>query len=394
MSAAHNLVDWELARKVAHRVAQRHPVPPNYNRAAMEQDFEAFTATAEQLVAVQTGLHSAAGPARGMVTDRAGWVDANINSFKRLLAPLADKLLEKSQEAKRSSKAAERFAAPAMRKLVALEVGAMLGWMSARVLGQYDLLVVESESDGAGRGSQSGQANGQDAGQAPDQDMVYYVGPNIASLEWRHGFPPDEFRLWIALHEVTHRMQFTGVPWLKEHFLSLVEATMTTTDLKQVASAIRQFAEARKQGQDPFADGGIQALLATPEQREVLAKIMGMMSLLEGHGDVTMDRAGAEHLSEIARFREVLNYRRSQVRGAGRLLRRLIGLEAKFNQYIAGERFIAAVEQSAGEEFLDRAWQGPENLPTLAEIREPETWLARLHDSVEPAEPMPLPAAP
>ena len=202
MSSAYNLVDWELARKVAHRVAQRHPVPPNYDRAAMEQDFEAFTATAEQLVTAQTGLHSAAGPARGMVTDRAGWVDANINSFKRLLAPLADKLLEKSQETKGSSKVAERFGAPAMRKVTALEVGAMLGWMSARVLGQYDLLLVESESDGAGAGPgsqpQSGQANGransqangQAAGQgsaeaaspAADQDMVYYVGP-------QHCFP-------------------------------------------------------------------------------------------------------------------------------------------------------------------------------------------------------------
>lgn len=372
MSASQTLVDWELARKIAHGVADRRPVPGNYDRDEMARDFEGYTTLAEELVADETGLRSAAGAARGMVTDRAGWVDANIRSFQRLLQPLADRLLEKAEQKSRSNGSAGRasqLTTSVMQKVAAAEVGLMLGWMSTRVLGQYDLLLVESEST---HGPQ-------------DEDMVYYVGPNIAALEWRHGFPPDQFRMWIALHELTHRAQFTGVPWMKEYFLSLVNDTMVETDPKQVMEALRQAAQARKQGKNPLADGGLPGLLASPEQRQVLDKIMGLMSLLEGHGDVTMDRAGADRLDEIPRFREVINHRRAQLKGVSKLVSQLLGMEAKLNQYIAGERFIAAVEQSNGGQSLDCAWQGPEYLPTLEEIHQPAKWIARTQASLAPS---------
>lgn len=376
MSAPQTLVDWELARKIAHGVADRRPVPDNYDRDEMVRDFESYTPLAEELVAGETGLRSASGEARGKVTDRAGWVDANIRSFQRLLQPLADRLLEKAEQKGQSKNGAgpdgtgrtTKLTTSIMQKLAAVEVGFMLGWMSTRVLGQYDLLVVESES------THSPQ----------DEDMVYYVGPNIAALEWRHGFPPEQFRMWIALHELTHRAQFTGVPWMKDYFLSLVKATMVETDPKQVMEALRQAAQARKQGKNPLADGGLPALLASPEQRQVLDKIMGLMSLLEGHGDVTMDRAGADRLNEIPRFREVINHRRAQLKGVSKLISQLLGMEAKLNQYIAGERFIAAVEQSHGSQSLDHAWRGPEYLPTLEEIHQPEKWIARTQTSPTP----------
>ena len=400
------LVDWELARRIAHRVADRRPLPPNYNHRSMERDFAAHTAVAEELVAAETGLVSLNGPARGKVTTRAGWIDANIKSFQRLLKPLADRLAgdgggggsgDKNGSAARSgfganglgsgssgangsgsnsssangsvpnTSNANKFSARMMQKFAALEVGAMLGWMSTRVLGQYDLLVIENE-----------EAPLEEDG----QDVVYYVAPNIAALEWRHGFPPDEFRLWIALHEVTHRAQFTGVAWLREHFLSLVDQSLNSvsTDPKAFGTAMSQIAAARREGRNPFAEGGIAVLVASPEQREVLDQIMGMMSLLEGHGDVTMDRAGAEHLSEIPRFRSVISHRRSQVGPLARLMRQMMGIEAKMNQYAAGERFIAAVEEAGGTEFLDKAWEGPECLPSMAEIRDPSLWIDRVSD--------------
>ena len=403
------LVDWELARRIAHRVADRRPLPPNYNHRSMERDFAAHTAVAEELVAAETGLVSLNGAARGKVTTRAGWIDANIKSFQRLLKPLADRLAgdggdggggDKNGSAVRSGSGANglriggsvsggsgsssssangsgpdgsgsntsnsnKLSARMMQKFAALEVGAMLGWMSTRVLGQYDLLVIENE-----------EAPLEEDG----QDVVYYVAPNIAALEWRHGFPPDEFRLWIALHEVTHRAQFTGVAWLREHFLSLVDQSLNavSTDPKAFGTAMSQIAAARREGRNPFAEGGIAVLVASPEQREVLDQIMGMMSLLEGHGDVTMDRAGAEHLSEIPRFRRVISHRRSQVGPLAKLMRQMMGIEAKMNQYAAGERFIAAVEEAGGTEFLDKAWEGPECLPSMAEIRDPDLWISRL----------------
>lgn len=390
----------------------------------MERDFAAHTAVAEELVAAETGLVSLNGAARGKVTTRAGWIDANIKSFQRLLKPLADRLAGDGGDADGSdrnggSKSAinrngsisgdsaaqndlgvngsgsssgssgsggsgsggssanssgantsnisnsNKFSARMMQKFAALEVGAMLGWMSTRVLGQYDLLVIENE-----------EAPLEEDG----QDVVYYVAPNIAALEWRHGFPPDEFRLWIALHEVTHRAQFTGVAWLREHFLSLVDQSLNavSTDPKAFGTAMSQIAAARREGRNPFAEGGIAVLVASPEQREVLDQIMGMMSLLEGHGDVTMDRAGAEHLSEIPRFRRVISHRRSQVGPLAKLMRQMMGIEAKMNQYAAGERFIAAVEEAGGTEFLDKAWEGPECLPSMAEIRDPDLWISRL----------------
>ena len=405
------LVDWELARRIAHRVADRRPLPPNYNHRSMERDFAAHTAVAEELVAAETGLVSLNGAARGKVTTRTGWIDANIKSFQRLLKPLADRLAgdggdggggDKNGSAVRSGSGANglriggsvsggsgsssssangsgpdgsgsnisnasKLSARMMQKFAALEVGAMLGWMSTRVLGQYDLLVIENE-----------EAPLEEDG----QDVVYYVAPNIAALEWRHGFPPDEFRLWIALHEVTHRAQFTGVAWLREHFLSLVDQSLNavSTDPKAFGTAMSQIAAARREGRNPFAEGGIAVLVASPEQREVLDQIMGMMSLLEGHGDVTMDRAGAEHLSEIPRFRRVISHRRSQVGPLAKLMRQMMGIEAKMNQYAAGERFIAAVEEAGGTEFLDKAWEGPECLPSMAEIREPKLWIDRVSD--------------
>ena len=348
-------VDWALAERVAARVGGTEPFSASYHYASLAPDFEELTAEAEELVAEATGLRSLEGPARARVTDRAGWVAANIASFQRLLRPLTDRLGERMSSASPMT--------PVARRLTGLEVGTILGWMSTRVLGQYDLLLVEEEGD-------------------TDQDIVYYVGPNVLALEKRFAFPPREFRLWLALHEVTHRAQFTGIPWLRPHFLSLVEASLDSLDPdpKRFLLALRRAVDAVREGQNPLDEGGLVALIATESQKEVLDQIGGMMSLLEGHGDVTMDRAGADRIPSAERFSRVLRQRRQQTKGPAKMLQKLIGLEAKMNQYEQGERFIEAVEGAGGTELLDRAWRGAEWLPTLQEIRDPEQWIARARD--------------
>jgi coenzyme F420 biosynthesis associated uncharacterized protein len=345
-------IDWALAERIAIRVAGREPFAESYHYDSLAPDFEVLTAEAEDLVAAATGLRSMAGPARARVTDRAGWIRANIASFQRLLRPLTDRLGERLLTGP---------AAPFARRATGAEVGALLGWMSTRVLGQYDMLIVEEEA-------------------RTDQDVVYYVGPNVLSLEKRYAFPPREFRLWLALHEVTHRAQFTGIPWLRPHFLSLVDRTLAAVDPdpQRFVLALRRVTEGLRNGRNPLDDGGIVALLATPEQHEVLQQVGGMMSLLEGHGDVTMDRAGAEVIPSAERFGRVLRQRRHSLRGPARVLQRLVGLEAKINQYEQGERFIAAVEAAGGSMLLERAFEGPAFLPTLAEIRDPDQWIARV----------------
>jgi coenzyme F420 biosynthesis associated uncharacterized protein len=355
------LVDWDLAERIAVRAAGREPLADSYHWDSLEPDFTELTALAEELVAAETGLHSLAGPARGKVTDRAGWIQANISSFQRLLSPLTERMGSKVSGP----------TVPIMRAAAAAEVGLLLGWMSGRVLGQYDLLV----------------AGGSDefADDAP-QDFVYYVGPNVLALEKKFGFPPREFRLWLALHEVTHRAQFTGVPWMRDHYLGLIDRMLSAAGLDPLVllRGLKRAADELRAGRSPLADGGITHLLAGPDQRAALDQIGGLMSLLEGHGDVTMDRAGAGHVPSAERFGRVLRNRRASATGLTKVVQRLIGLEAKMNQYQQGEDFIAEVERlGGGKHALEPAWRGPQWLPTLAEIRDPHEWVERVQLSEE-----------
>jgi coenzyme F420 biosynthesis associated uncharacterized protein len=344
-------VSWDLAARVAIRVAGREPFAESYHYASLQPDFDEFTHEAEELVAAETGLRSLAGPARARVTDRAGWVRANVASFQRLLRPLTDRL---------GARLSTGPVANVGRAVAGAEVGTLLGWMSTRVLGQYDLLIAEDD-------------------QPDEQDIVYYVGPNVLSLEKRYGFPPREFRLWLALHEVTHRAQFTGVPWMRRHFLSLVEESLGSIDAdpRRLLDALRRAAEQVRAGRNPLDDGGLVTLLASPEQHAVLQRLQGLMSLLEGHGDVTMDRAGRAHVPSADRFARVLRQRR-QAAGLTKVIQKVTGIEAKLLQYEQGERFIETIEQEGGPELLERVWRDERFLPTLPEIRRPELWLERV----------------
>jgi len=355
-------VDWQLAQRVAIRVAGREPLAASYHYDRLASDFSELTTEAEELVAQATGLRSAAGPARARVVERDGWIEANLASFDRLLRPLTEKLGERFEH----TNGWRAVPASVARRTAGVEIGVVLGWMATRVLGQYDLLIIEDESP-------------------DDQDVVYYVGPNVLALEKRYAFPPREFRLWLALHEVTHRAQFTGIPWLRDHFLSLVQKSLDAVDPdpKRFLDALGRVVEELRSGRSPLDEGGIAMLLAGPDQRDLFGRIGGMMSLLEGHGDVTMDRAGASRVPSAPRFARALRERRQQAGGVAKVAQKLLGIEAKLNQYRQGEKFIAYVEAHGGPDALDAAWRGPQWLPTLAEIRAPQDWLDRVRLSEE-----------
>ena len=345
-------INWDLAARVASRVAGDDPLTRSYHYGSLEADFAEATARAEKLVEEETGLVSLAGAARARVTDRQGWVEANVTSFQRLIGPLTRRIAERMPVAPMLS---------VSRQLAGVQVGTLLGWMSTRVLGQYDLLLVEEENP-------------------DDQDIVYYVGPNVLALEKRYAFPPAQFRLWLALHEVTHRAQFTGVEWMRDYFVGLVGRAMESVepDPRRLLEGLRRTVDEVRAGRNPLADGGMLAILAGDEQAAVLRRVQALMALLEGHGDVTMDRAGRGAIPEAARFSRVLRQRRQERGGLSRLVQQVVGLEAKLRQYEMGERFIAAAEAHGGPRVLDAAWRGPEWLPTIEEIREPERWTARV----------------
>jgi coenzyme F420 biosynthesis associated uncharacterized protein len=350
---APSMVDWDLARKVAAGALLLKPAPATYRSSPLQAQFDELTARAELLVSESTGLHSAHGSARAKVVDRPGWASANVRSMQRLVGSALT--VRETEHGPRLGK----HALAVGRVATGTQLGLMLAYMATRVLGQYDLLI--SDVDPA------------------DQDLVSYVGPNVTGIEERYGFATDEFRLWLALHEVTHRMQFTAVPWLRDHFVSLVGEVLEPlqADPQNLLDTLRRVMDEFRSGHNPIRENGVAGMLATPEQRLAIGKISGMMSLLEGHGDVVMDRAGAAEVPGAAGFSQVLHDRRTHPRGLAKFMSRLLGLEAKMRQYAEGEKFVEAVEAAGGPDLLARVWRGPEWLPTLEEIRTPADWLAR-----------------
>ena len=295
------------------------PAPASYRSSSLQAQFDELTARAEELVSAATGWHSAHGHARAKVTDRPGWAAANVRSMERLVGPALRELQQRR---------GAKVSAPALavgRTMAGTQLGLMLAYMATRVLGQYDLLINDETPE--------------------DQDLVSYVGPNVLAVEQQYGFAPSQFRLWLALHEVTHRLQFTAVPWLRDHFVGLVSELLAplSGDPMGFAETLRRIATEVRAGRSPARDAGVLGMLATPEQRIALSKISGMMSLLEGHGDVTMDRAGASEVPGAAHFSRVLHERRSNARGLTKLVSKVLGLEAKMRQYAEGERFVESV---------------------------------------------------
>lgn len=347
------VVDWALAERVASRIGGRAPVESSL-RAALED----ATRRAQELVAEFTGLYPTDDrvTARTLVLDRAGWARANVAAFRHLLAPITERF---------ASKLAASSMGSLQRGAAGVETGLLLGYMSRRVLGQYDLLVPGDAGPGEG-GSRS-------------SDAVYYVGPNILALECRFQLRPREFRLWIALHELTHWCQFRGVPWMRPHFLSLVERALSLVDPdpKRLAEALKRSISGMRQGRRPFEGGGLLAALASPAQLEVLKEAQAFMSLLEGHGNFVMNALGRVHIVGHERMARHLEARRNSG-GLARKLHKLIGLDMKMRQYDVGERFVTRVAEVAGPAALAELWVAPDRLPGLPELDDPLRWLARV----------------
>lgn len=339
-------VDWRLAASIAKKVAGRYPLEGSYHETRLRREAPELVARATTLVAEETGL-SAEGTPEVAVVSRADWVDVNIAAFGALLAPAEERLAEH-----------DGFGAAVAGRVMGAEVGGVLGFLSRRVLGQYELVLPSPDREFG--------------------DTVLFVGANLLSMEREHAFRPSEFRFWVALHECTHRLQFVGVPWLRPYFLGLVEQLVETTrpEPGRIGRVRQELKAAASAGRPIVDDSGVLGLFATPDQRRVIDRVQALMSLLEGHGHVVMDRIGAREMVTQARMSEVLKARRRDARTA--LLLKLIGMEMKLKQYELGERFILAVERTAGWRALDAAWGGPESLPTLEEINEPQLWLDRV----------------
>lgn len=351
-------LNWDLVQRVACRFAGHEPLANSYLAESLSDDFDQVTRLAEGLVAEETGLVASTGPAQCRVIDRREWIEANVSNFKVMMGPLAERMAAATAGIEIHGPAAwvARLARDGTRAVVSIEMGAVLGFVAQRVLGQYDLFLPE---EGA--------------------DAVYYVGANVLSLEKKFEFVPRDFRFWIALHELTHRAQFTGVPWMRPYFVELVDQTFTTADPdpRRLVAALRRVVDSLMKGEDPLADAGFAGIFATEEQREVLRKVQALMCLLEGHGNVVMDRLGEAYIPQASKMSSTLRARRAS-NGLQRFIFRLVGLELKIQQYELGEKFVSSVEAAAGPDAISAAWQSPDTLPTMDEIRNPGAWLQRV----------------
>lgn len=338
-------IDWDTAQVVARRFSGDYPLADTYHERKFAMQAPGYVARASDLVAHETNLELPGSPVVDVIS-RDDWVATNIASFTALLAPLEEKLGKTSN----SRSITGRF--------MGAELGAVLGFMSKRVLGQYELVLPTGDSD---RG-----------------DTVLFVGANILSMERQHEFRPSHFRFWVALHECAHRAQFTGVPWLRDYFLSLVEELVGSTEAEKgrMTRLASELVANKGADADLLGDAGLMGLFASPSQLEVLDKVQALMSLLEGHGHVVMDRIGEREIIDVARMSQVLKTRRKDPKTAAFM--KLIGIEMKLKQYEMGAKFITSVEELASWSALSMAWESADALPTLEEISDARSWLDRV----------------
>ena len=342
---AERLVDWSTAYAVGRRVAGTGSVLTSLERAAMAEDFAEVVPQAEAVVSELTRLSPGGIRSRPWVMTRSQWLQANLRGFETILEPFARKL-----------GGADGPLAPVRRHVLGAQLGGLLGYLGHRVLGQYDIFL------------------------PPDDDgLIYFVGANVAGLERRFGFPRREFRLWIAMHEVTHRLQFGGVPWLRGHLAGLMEAYLGSVDLdpKWLLESIKRAVGELRSGRAEYRGFGWVFLLMTPDQREMVKRMQAVMSLLEGHASFVMNTTARREVPNADRFARTLHDRRHRA-GVEKTFQRAIGFDVKVRQYDLGERFVGRVVQLAGMDGLGRIWAEPANLPTIEEIGHPEAWVARV----------------
>jgi coenzyme F420 biosynthesis associated uncharacterized protein len=344
-SRAAALIDWGTVSQTGRRVGGSGPPTPAVERARMREDLAEVVPDAETLIEEFTGLSSAGPRARAWLMSRGEWVNANSRGLQRLLEPLAERVLPEG--APRSE---------LRRKALGAQIGALLGYVSRKVLGQYDAFL------------------------PPDDDgLLYFVGPNLVEVERRFRLPRRDFRLWVSIHEVTHRVQFGATPWLRPHLERLIGRYVHTVqiDSREVFAQLRRAVDAVRRGADWRGMNGI-LLIMNDEQRALFARMQALMTLLEGHATFVMNEVAAGRVDDLDRMRNALHERRRSRGGVEKAFQQAIGFETKAKQYASGERFVRDVVAGAGMEGFNRVWQDEANLPSPEEIADPARWVGRV----------------
>ena len=338
------MVDWQLAVSIGARLAGAGPQVSAEEADATVAELREGAARSTSYVREFTGLDAGELDAPVLVVDRGGWVQANADAFARLLTPVIAKVAERKGEPGPLTQAVGS-------RVTGAEVGGLLGFMAGKVLGQFDPF---HEPHG----------------------RLLLVAPNIMHVEREIDADAHDFRLWVCLHEETHRVQFSAVPWMRDHlFDQFTELAGTVEPQRFLDEGLKRITDAIRNGRT----GSVLDLLGSPEQKAILDRVTGIMSLLEGHADYVMDGVGPTVIPSVDQIRGKFNERRKGVGTLDRILRKLLGLDAKMAQYRDGARFVRAVVDKVGMTGFNAVWEGADNLPTLSEIHDPDAWVARVH---------------
>jgi coenzyme F420 biosynthesis associated uncharacterized protein len=363
-----DVIDWGTAQRIGEMVAGSPP-PGGVRAASVEPRAADFA----RRVSDYSGLPAPSELPPLEVVDRAGWIAANLQSMRPLLAPVAERLGEESGPLAGPLRAVSGL-------MLGAQLGALTGVLSQRVLGQYDLALL-------------------DAGVPP---RLLLLAPNLAQAARTLGVDRDELVLWVTIHEVTHAVQFAGAPWLREHLGGLLAELLAGLHVTLGSDSNSGSSGESESGSGPRLPklpdmSDLRDLLARAREGELLRMTLGedrwrlveqmqsAMSLIEGHAEHTMDAVGAEVLPSLPRLRAAMNRRRENRGLPWRVLERLLGLELKLRQYEVGRRFCDAVVEAAGPEGLALAWRDAASLPSAAELERPADWLARVRAAALPA---------
>lgn len=337
-------IDWAAAVVTAQRLLPAGPAVPAEDAVAAVHQLRTLSVTAEQHVRELTGLDDGRAPRPADVVDRPGWVLAAVEGLSRLLAQY---------------RVPDGRARRILATTAGVQTGIALAFLGSRVLGQYDPF----------------------GGPSQDPGRLLLVAPNVITVGTTLDVPADEFQMWVCLHEATHRLQFNAVPWLREHFASQVQAFVAAAeDPDTVARMIGRLPSAlrgARRGEAPNALGML-TLLQGPEQRAVLDRLLALATLLEGHADHVMDAVGPSVVPSVRLIRQRFTARRQGGSLGERVLRAVLGIDAKLRQYAEGAAFTRYVVDAVGMDGFNAVWTSPETLPTRAEIADPAAWLYRM----------------
>jgi coenzyme F420 biosynthesis associated uncharacterized protein len=341
------MVDWGLARQIAALAARRGPEEaPPFDAVALSAEMEAPVAGYTRLA-----LASPTPPAE--VVSRGDWAFVNLDTLAHILDPVAARLDERLGFAGPLAGALRAGASATL----AAEAGLVMGYLSGRVLGQYEVSLLGVDTD----------------------PRLLFVGPNLASAVRDLEVDPDAFGRWICAHELTHVFQFQGVPWLREHLKGLLRRYVETLEVRIEKGSAGGLPSIPDPGRlvEAFREGGLAALVQSPEQQVLMDEVQAAMSVVEGYSEHVMDAIAAQFIPGHEELRAAMDRRRHSRSAPQRIIERLLGFDVKLRQYEQGKRWADQVASLAGIDGLNRVWSSPKALPTASELQDPTRWLAR-----------------